>query len=353
MSTLLWTFLVLCALWMALRFLPTGWDWHRPLPELIALIPLLAGPLMALTLWALLAAAWPQLILAVLLLTLEAIWQLPFLLRLPPRLLRSVVGLPVFSQSAPQNSESELQKSLRFMTLNCRYGKASAAAIVEAARQQNLDVLALQELSAELVASLESEGLSQVLPYKIVGPSTADDNGGFNALFSRIEPRVQQPVSVTLPASAVPVMTLEALGKTIEVASAHPKSPQRGGSNWGASILALTSLSPVAPLDPEQAHLSPQVPAERESVILGDLNSSIHHPSFRRLLSDGRLLDGAVSLHAGIHPTFPASWKALPPLIEIDHLLHSPGLRVRAMKSLLIPGSDHMALTATLLSSHS
>ena len=39
------------------------------------------------------------------------------------------------------------------MTLNCRYGKASADAIIAAVRERHIDVLALQELSTDLIKS--------------------------------------------------------------------------------------------------------------------------------------------------------------------------------------------------------
>lgn len=40
------------------------------------------------------------------------------------------------------------------MTLNCRYGRANAAAIVSAVKERDVAVLALQELTDDLVAAL-------------------------------------------------------------------------------------------------------------------------------------------------------------------------------------------------------
>lgn len=50
------------------------------------------------------------------------------------------------------------------MTLNCRYGKASADAIIAAVRERHIDVLALQELSTDLIKRLERGGLHRILP---------------------------------------------------------------------------------------------------------------------------------------------------------------------------------------------
>ncbi|BDR53531.1 hypothetical protein KIM372_14380 [Bombiscardovia nodaiensis] len=354
----LWILLGLCTLWMALRCLPVGWDWHRPLPELIALIPLLSGPLLVLLVWALVLAAWPQVVVTCLLLIVQALWQLVFFLPYPASLLKWVVNLPAWSQPGrPQNpSASQPGDHLQLMTLNCRYSQASVPAIVAAAEHEQVDLLALQEVSPAFLQALQKAGLDQLLPYMTQGPATANDNGGSNAIFSRLQPLEQTARSITLPASAVPTMTVQALGRRIRFASAHPKSPQRGGANWGASILALGQLStsgvsgqsnPSAP----QTHFpapEPSLSPAEETVILGDLNSSIHHPTFRRLLADAHLLDSAVSLHAGIHPSFPASWVGSAPLIEIDHVLHTPGLAAESLSTLRIPQSDHMSLLVTL-----
>lgn len=55
------------------------------------------------------------------------------------------------------------------MTLNCRYGRANAAAIVSAVKEHDVAVLALQELTDDLVAALDEDGLSDLLPYRQLG----------------------------------------------------------------------------------------------------------------------------------------------------------------------------------------
>ncbi|RBP99751.1 endonuclease [Bifidobacterium xylocopae] len=340
---------------MALRYLPAGWDWHRPLPELIALVPFLSAPIMIVLAWALVVAAWPQAVAATLLLTLEAVWALPFLLHLPKPLL-ALSALPASAQpgpSAPAGTADpdDPAASLTLMTLNCKYGHADAKAIVSAVRQRGVDLLALQEVSTGLLERLHANGLDALLPYGVSGPATRDDNGGFNALFCAIDPRESSPQSVPLPASAVPTMTLPALGGSIVAASAHPKSPQRGGANWGSSIQALAGLSPAAPSTPARASARRLAGQADEAIIMGDLNSSLFHPSFRRLLADGRLLDGAVALHRGLYPTFPASYPIVPPMIEIDHVLLTPGLSIQSLHAFHIPSTDHQALLAKIVAS--
>ena len=43
----LWIALIICVVWIALGEMPAGWDGHLPLPYLIALIPLLWIPTLA------------------------------------------------------------------------------------------------------------------------------------------------------------------------------------------------------------------------------------------------------------------------------------------------------------------
>ena len=54
-------------------------------------------------------------------------------------------------------AEAAKHGRFRVMTLNCRYGRANAAAIVSAVKEHDVAVLALQELTDDLVAALEFE----------------------------------------------------------------------------------------------------------------------------------------------------------------------------------------------------
>ena len=90
------------------------------------------------------------------------------------------------------------------MTLNCRYGRANAAAIVSAVKEHDVAVLALQELTDDLVAALDEAGLSDLLPYRQLGENKDTDNGGFNGIWIRIEPSDTSPITAVIPAADVP-----------------------------------------------------------------------------------------------------------------------------------------------------
>ena len=314
MNTLLWILLGLIALWMALRFLPAGADRHRPLVELIALIDLLTAPLLVMLIWTVVAGAWPQCLLALIELTLVSCQRLRY--RLPP---------------ADRTRQSSSGHGLSVMTLNCRFGRADPEEIVRCVRAYGVEVLALQEVKGKLLESLQAAGLNQLLPYLTQGTANPDDNGGYNVIFSAHQPVKASPSALDLPAAAVPLVELKTSSGPIRVASVHPKSPQRGARQWGMGIAALARLThPHAP-----------------TIVMGDCNATLQHPTFRAMLAKSGLHDASLHLKAGSHPTFPSA-SALPSLIEIDHILTDGNLVPQSMHALRIPGSDHRALVARL-----
>ncbi|WP_229132671.1 endonuclease/exonuclease/phosphatase family protein [Bifidobacterium mizhiense] len=314
MNTLLWILLGLIALWMALRFLPAGADWHRPLVELIALIDLLAVPLLAILIWTVFTRAWPQCLLALVELILVSCQRLGY--RLPP---------------ADRTSHPSSDHGLSVMTLNCRFGRADPEEVVRCVQAYGIEVLALQEVEGRLLESLQDAGLNQLLPYLTQGVANPEDNGGHNVIFSANQPVKASPSAVNLPAAAIPLVELKTSCGPIRVASVHPKSPQRGARQWGIGIAALTKLT------------QPPVP----TIVMGDCNATLQHPTFRAMLAKSGLHDASLHLKAGSHPTFPSA-SALPPLIEIDHILTDGDLVPQSMRALRIPGSDHRALVAQL-----
>lgn len=315
MTIVIWIATALLVAWVMLSWLPAGVDGRVPVPYLIALQPFLAIPtaaLLALTLWIEPTLAPLQgLILA---------WTF-------------MPGLRYRFQRAQRHTQptAERRATIRVMTLNCRYGRADADAIARAARKHHIDVLALQELTSELLDQLTAAGLHDLLPYSSIGMDKPDDNGGFNGVFSAQEPAATTRNAVpAMPAADVPTLTVGG----VTFASAHPKSPMRGCRAWSDGIRALAKLGNKA--------FSP-------AVILGDLNSNINHPSFRALLRDGNLRDADQERPLFLslpRPTFPRWTKW--PRITLDHALVTADLEAQVVETLEIPGTDHLALIVTV-----
>lgn len=327
MTWMLLSFVFLLALWVLLRFLPAGADGHRPLPYLIALTPFLWIPAASAALLAGIlgdrAPTIPGTLLALTVLGLEFAGHH-----------RHRSGEGTGGTRRPSDKAAHRPgpgRTLQLMTLNCRRGRADPDAVVAQVRRRSVDVLALQELTDGLVDGLEKAGLGSLLPHRQLGRNLPDDNGGFNGVWSRSAPSGTENDATDIPAADTPSLTLPLTGRPVRFVSAHTKSPHRGCRQWSQGIMGLGALA-----DPSR---------RQEIVILGDLNSSLDHPSFRALLRSG-LRDAALAQGTGPVASYPA-W--LPwPRIELDHVLTTPGIETADVVSTPVPGTDHLAVCARL-----
>lgn len=318
MPWLLLAVLLILGVWEALRFLPAGVEAHNVMPYGIALIRFLWIPAVLCALWAALIHQWWELCAALIL----------GLLCVCTEFLSYRGGPSGFPSRDPSHDNR-----MNVMTLNCRFGRASAEAIVDAVATYHIDVLALQELTPGLVEELNDLGLRESLPHHSLGASHNDDNGGFNGVWMRVQPVAVTPTAIAIPAAEVPGITV-ALPNTRELTfvSAHTKSPMRGCREWSMGIITLSELAKTTP-------------SEGATVIMGDLNSNVAHPSFRALLAAGFSDASGADLRRPVS-TYP-SWLRWP-RIELDHILATKGITFRNVRSLTIPGSDHLALMATV-----
>ncbi|RSX50186.1 endonuclease/exonuclease/phosphatase family protein [Bifidobacterium callimiconis] len=468
---LFWVIIVLITCWMALKYLPAGWDQYRPLPEVIALIPLLVVPLVLLLPATGFTGNWPQFGVTVVLLLVQAAWQIGYVMPIPSAL-APILGVPVqtlpvdgeyadSSFAAETESSDDSTKSaddypqtssvlpqpvdtdasstdsadvtstataddhhtIRVMTLNTRYGRADTGTIMHLVKQENIDILAVQEVNTAFIKRLDISHIGDELPYRVLGAVRDDDNAGSNALFMRLKPAIFGDSSVNISAAAAPVATVRIGDQCVEFSSVHPKSPPRSGKDWSDGVRALgqfalradsrneegfnccadddmagtgdnvadngNDVTPnadlLAGLPPELADIitrgvrddsdedssnaepAPDVTEtavielpdfsepdrgpvpHHAAVVMGDMNSSIYHPSFRDALRQGSgLADSSFELHAGFNTTFPASWPTFPSLIEIDHVLHTQGIRARSAHAYTVPKTDHKALVVEL-----
>lgn len=313
---MLWLLTIAGAAWIALSWLPAGCDGHMPLPYLIALAPFMWMPMLLIAVvggvmghWWLAGAA--------------------LLVAVASQLRRMRYWRNRFR---PASQRSSATASFNVMTLNCRYGQADAQAIVDAVLTRNITVLALQELSDGLVRDLDERGLDVLLPYRQLGEKRKSDNGGYNGVWIRVEPKSSRRASCAIPAADVPSITLPVRStQDITFASAHTKSPMRGCRAWSDGIIGLGALA---------QHDSNDV-----AVVLGDLNADIDHPSLRKLLDAG-FGDANLSIARGPRHTFPR-WLRWPRIV-LDHILATSGARFTAVESFEVAGTDHLALTATI-----
>ena len=352
MITAIWIMAFLLVAWAALAWLPEGLSGHMPLPYMIALIPFLWIPLLIAGIWAGALRQWAACVLCL-------VWMLASLngfaqynrTRLPRGFAASLRrgdgriddAVPDAAKDPDGTADGSDPTEFHVMTLNCRYGRANAEAIATAVRNRSIDVLALQECTDDLMDSLDAAGLTSLMPYRQLGEPKDTDNGGFNALLTRLEPVGFQRQSVVIPAADVPAITLEVPSSEpgsgagecrVTFASAHPKSPMRGCGQWAAGIVGLSELARTAAQGDHDI-----------VVVMGDLNSQYEHATFRRLLASG-FADASLSEGRGRHTTYPR-WMPWP-RIELDHILTTSGARSGEVESFPVEGTDHLALTATV-----
>lgn len=326
---LVWILLGVIALWMALRYLPAGWDSFGPLPFAIALIPLLAVPLVGTLGLAALTHNRAQVWASIALLVVHLVWSLTFFVPIPAGMM-PVLGSPRQTMSSSAHANSTQQ--LTVMTVNARYGRADTSVILHTIEQMNVDVLAVQEVSADFVQRLHDAGISPVMAYEQLGEKKDSDNGGFNAVWSRYPATSSGATLLENMGSNTPWITLQVNNNAVRVVSTHPYSPQRSTKQWQHDIAALAQLTSGA---------------DMPTIVMGDMNSSTFHPSLRATINTG-LLDSSLEVHRGAHPTFPSSWTFLPSVIEIDHVLHTREMQAVSVRTAVIPRTDHQALICTL-----
>lgn len=359
----LWVIFVPLLLWQLMRWLPTGADKYNPLPYIIALLPLATYVMGALFLCNfggfLLYACCAEKVTKSLNLAqsyaksygyLCIAYAVLFLISLKSHTPYWFAKLRRLHESrSSRKSCKKRHQEIRVMTLNCRYGKASASEIIEITKKYHVNTLLLQELSESLVKNLEKLGIYEIFPTSCVGAQSEHNNGGFNAIFTQYSAISTCNNSVKIEAASVPrVTTCLDFGATekvvVKFASAHPKSPMRGCAAWSNGIRALATIDSTYCVDEST---SKTCDLATLTIVTGDLNSTVDHPSFRSLLKYG-FTDVALSLGKRLR-TWP-TWLKWPNL-TLDHVLFcAKNCKSNALwqKNVVVDGTDHLAYIAAI-----
>ena len=372
----LWVIFSALLLWQLLRWLPAGADKYNPLPYIIALLPIATYVVGALFFVSLGASLWNYFYASKVTQSYNFAQSYAYLC-----IAYDVLFLISLKSYTPywfgrlrkeRKQKPENYKEIRVMTLNCRYGKANAAQIIETAKKYNVNTLLLQELSESLVKNLEKLGIYEIFPTSCVGAQSEHNNGGFNAIFTQYSAISTCNNAVKIEAASVPSITtrLDFSASTnvfVNFASAHPKSPMRGCKAWSEGIRALANLVKISKSTKStestkstkstniaETYTSVKTTSTTETcdlstltILTGDLNSAIDHPSFRTLIKAG-FSDSAISLGKRLR-TWP-TWLKWPNL-TLDHVLFcAKNLRAKAVwqKNAVIDGTDHLAYIASI-----
>ncbi|HVL30875.1 MAG TPA: endonuclease/exonuclease/phosphatase family protein [Solirubrobacteraceae bacterium] len=215
------------------------------------------------------------------------------------------------------------------MTANLYLGRADAGAVVRTARANRVDVLSVQELTAEALRRLDAAGARTLLPGRVL--QSRDGAGGSGLLArSTLSPA---PQAGDGEGHAQPSALLRVPGaRDVRITAVHPVPPISAGRVriWRRQLRSLPAPAADGPW----------------SILAGDFNATLDHRELRRLLDRG-LYDAADATGAGLRPTWPVG-RRLPPL-TLDHVVLPAGVTVRRLAVHEIPGSDHRAVVAEVL----
>ena len=235
-----------------------------------------------------------------------------------------VLVAAVAPRAFPDSRPNGVGTEVRVMSVNMLFGQADASAIVKAVRDNQVDVLSLQELTTQAVVALDRAGLRTLLPNRVFQAETTALGSGIASRYPVTAKTLTPPATMRQPGALVDLPGRQ----DIEVVAVHTMPPvvTRGPETWQRELAGL----PDRDLN--------GVPR----VLAGDFNATLDHVGLRRLLLNG-YVDAADETGAGLTPTWPSGtyW---PPPVTIDHVLVDNRCPVDTYDVLDIPGTDHRAV---------
>lgn len=212
---------------------------------------------------------------------------------------------------------------VRLFVSNVYAGNRHPRRLLALVRKENPDVVGLIEVDSWWLRRLKP--LREGYPYHYEVP---DEHYAGLALYSRVPIEDVRPLALPGERAHAIAATLQCADGDVELVLAHPMSP------IGAEYIAKRNAQIAAIARDASAARTPLV-------LAGDLNLTMWNDAYRPL-EDVAKLRNARQGH-GIEPT----WPALGPLgVPIDHVLGSPGVRLKNFRVLPGIGSDHFPVAA-------
>ena len=295
------------------------------MPIVVSFEPWFALAALLVLLLALASRRWLTALVMIACIAAQAWWQYPFF---QPSATLPAGAMRAFATANP----NPIDDYARVMTCNVYKGAADAEAIVETVRDERVEVLALQETTADFVARLEEAGIGLYLPYSKV--SSSDGVYG-NGLWSVTPLGNVADDEVHSSASAMPAGTVMfGDGKTaIRFVSVHTTAPVP--KYWGLWRKSIDELGMM------------KSRTDQRYVFMGDFNATFDHAPFREFLGE-RFEDAARQTGRGLTFTWPADKSPIPRFAGIDHVVVDRGIVAGRVETKVIAGSDHAALLATI-----
>lgn len=223
--------------------------------------------------------------------------------------------------------------AVRTMTVNMLYGRATAAALVDAAAH-NADVVMVQELTSRAAQRLSAAGIDEIFPYQALDARPVAAGVG---IYSRYPISDSTRVPGYQLAMVHADVRIPRVAHDVSLLTVHLDAPwPRPISGWQGDIAKFpATLAKVAADSGDGA-----------VIVAGDFNSTIDMLPFRRLLTNG-YADAAGQSGSGRNFTFPAD-EPYPPVLGIDHVLTRNATAV-STETVTLPGTDHRALLVAVM----
>ncbi|MFE3321308.1 endonuclease/exonuclease/phosphatase family protein [Nocardia sp. NPDC059195] len=213
------------------------------------------------------------------------------------------------------------------MQSNILFGQADPVAVVGVVRDNNVDVLTVEELTIDSIVGLRGAGLEERLPYSYLEPAAS--GGGGTGIYSRYPLRDTKKYDGFIMSNISATMEHPQRGP-MPVFAFHPIPPNIDFAAWSAEMRAVDEILAAT-----------SAPA----IVGADFNATHDHSAYRALL-DGAFASAADQTGDGVLLTYPAD-RRWGPVIGIDHILVAGGV-AEQIRTLTIPGSDHRAVLATI-----
>lgn len=210
---------------------------------------------------------------------------------------------------------------LTVMNLNLRLGHGDAEEAVRLVREQDVDLVVLEEVTPALERRLDAAGIAEALPH-VAGNAAV---GATGTLVRSAYPLTddQRLIGVGNGVHRIRVQAPEPFW----LMAVHVSQPLDNKGLWRPDWDVLTQVLPEL---------------DGPVVVVGDLNATLDHAPVRELLGKG-FTDAAEDANAGWQPTWPSQG-----LLAIDHVLFTAPYGAVSARTFEVPGTDHRALVAGL-----
>lgn len=239
----------------------------------------------------------------------------------------AVLGSLTRSRTLPRPGPGAAGPMLRVLTANLFFGRADAEVIVARVRQDNVDVLFLQELTEDAMTRLKQAGLEGLMPHMQFDLRGGSRGSGIYSRFPLCEGPAAPPARMAQPTALLELPD----GTVVELVCVHPVPPapfrKGGAARWREELGQLSA------------------PGERPRVLAGDFNATLDHAAFRDVLRRG-YRDAGHQAGQGLTPTWGLPGKNA--VLTLDHVLVDRSCAVLEYSVHVIPRSDHRAVFAEI-----